>query len=1109
MNGSGLFERRFIEGGIDYIKQFAEWMPGGFFIYRAGGMEEILFANSFMASLMGCGSVDEFMGYTGGSFKGIVHPDDLADVERTIDAQSVRAGGTEPDYAEFRLLRHDGSVRWIRAYGRLIELGDGGKAFCVFISDVNETKILQEKIDVISAVGKIFDSAIYVDIDSGTYRVQADNGYIGLLIPSDGIMSDVVEQICSRLLHPDYRGLMRGFADMDSLPDRLAAKDVITEHFRTLQNRWIDAYIGVGKRDAAGRATHASFAIRNIDEEKRREDRLKRDLSMYAAAAKTVYPIGIAMDLTRNSYHILTCDGVLNGRLPQEGSIDSLIGTLSGIIPDREQALKLARIFGRDNQIELFTHDEKEIQLRHLQTDELGFNHWMDTRIIFLGKSEDGSLSSVCISKPIDDEIRIAEEALEKARIQRDLENRSRMAMESYHTLAKLLKSGMWNIYYSPDGEMESVEWSDEFRRMIGYSDVHDFPNTLEAWMNILHHEDSHGIEMIERAVCDRSGNTLYDVEYRLMTKNRGWRWFRATGDVIRREDGSPMRFFGVFLDITERKEHAVLEKARNKALESAEMEKAAISAIHDVFKSGRWSVSFENEKISSVAWSDAFRHMAGFYDDSEFPDTMEAWISRIHDDERDTVLKEFWDTANDRSGAKTFDVSYRLMTRSCGYRWFRSAGRLLRKPDGAPVSYIGLFIDIDSQKRLSDTVASQQKALRDALEQAQRSNRAKTSFLNNMSHDIRTPMNAIIGFASLAAAHVSNSELVASYLSKILTSSSYLLALINDVLDMSRIESGKVILSEEDVSISGLMDEIKSIMQSDMSARGLQFVTESHLYYDGVICDRLRLSQILLNLLSNAMKFTPTGGKVYFSVRQKEFGPEGSAFYEFCVRDTGIGMDGDFLKKIFQPFERERTSTVSGIQGTGLGLAITKNIVDIMGGDIKVSSCVGRGSEFIVSFCFRFSENTGSPDFSAGQASGACMDSSEIFAGKRLLLVEDNELNLEIASSMLEDAGFEIDSASDGAEAVRIMSGDEFDRYDLILMDIQMPNMDGYEAARRIRRLPNSAASSIPIIAMTANAFEEDRQDAFKAGMNGHIAKPIEIDKLKEAIKTALCQNS
>ena len=539
------------------------------------------------------------------------------------------------------------------------------------------------------------------------------------------------------------------------------------------------------------------------------------------------------------------------------------------------------------------------------------------------------------------------------------------------------------------------------------------------------------------------------------------------------------------------------------------------------------------------------------------------------------------------------------------------------------------------ARKAASDTQELNAK-LQVAVEKAESANRAKSTFLSNMSHDIRTPMNAIIGFTTLALSNIDDTDRVKDYLGKTLASSNHLLSLINDVLDMSRIESGKIHLEEVEVNLSDVLHDLKTIVSGQIYAKQLELYMDAMDVTDeDVYCDKTRLNQILLNLLSNAIKFTPAGGTVSVRVRQLAGQVRGCGQYEFRIKDNGIGMSPEFAKKIFEPFERERTSTVSRIQGTGLGMAITKNIVDMMGGTIEVQTAQGKGSEFIIRVPLRVqtehrpvekiteleglkalvvdddfntcdsvtkmlvkvgmrAEWTLSgkeavlrarqsiemsdvyhayiidwrlPDMNGievtrqirslhddtpiiiltaydwsdieveAKAAGVTafcakpMFMSDLretlmsalgqkpadavqrllpeknadFKGKHILLVEDNELNREIAQEILREYGFLVDSAENGAVAVEKVSTAAPGSYDLVLMDVQMPIMDGYTATRKIRALDDPARAKLPILAMTANAFDEDRRNALESGMNGFLSKPIVIDDLVQELRKIL----
>ena len=527
-------------------------------------------------------------------------------------------------------------------------------------------------------------------------------------------------------------------------------------------------------------------------------------------------------------------------------------------------------------------------------------------------------------------------------------------------------------------------------------------------------------------------------------------------------------------------------------------------------------------------------------------------------------------------------------------------------------------------------------QALAEAVHVAETASKAKSTFLSNMSHDIRTPMNAIIGFTTLALSNIDNTQRVRDYLGKILSSSNHLLSLINDVLDMSRIESGKIHLEETAVSLSDVLHDMKTIISGQIHAKQLELYMDAmDVANEDVYCDKTRLNQVLLNLLSNAVKFTPAGGTISVRLKQLPEAVKGCALYEIRVKDNGIGMSPEFAQKIFSPFERERTSTVSKIQGTGLGMAITKNIVEMMGGTIEVQTEQGKGTEFIVRLPFRIQSETHRvekiaaleglkalvvdddfntcdsvtkmlvkvgmrsewtlsgreavlrarqsmelgdafhayiidwrlPDMNGievtrqirslgddtpiiiltaydwadieaeAKAAGVTAfcakplfmsdirqtlmtaigqtqaeaehpilpTASPDFKGKRILLVEDNELNREIAVEILQEYGFLVDSAENGAVAVERVKNSAPGDYDLVLMDVQMPIMNGYEATKQIRALDNPGLAGITILAMTANAFDEDRKEALKCGMNGFLSKPIIMDELIRALQNSL----
>ncbi len=405
------------------------------------------------------------------------------------------------------------------------------------------------------------------------------------------------------------------------------------------------------------------------------------------------------------------------------------------------------------------------------------------------------------------------------------------------------------------------------------------------------------------------------------------------------------------------------------------------------------------------------------------------------------------------------------------------------------------------------DTIHKQQEELKIRNEElivekmkAELAGKAKTTFLFNMSHDIRTPMNAIIGYIELAKKEKNIPANINDFLGKIEVSGKNLLTLINDVLEMSRIENGKFELEECDADICKLFDEVRDVFAMQMEQKKIKFTVDtSQVKNRFVVCDINRLDRVMLNLLSNAYKFTPDGGTVTATLSQTGT-EENFAAYEIRVKDTGIGMTKEFAEKIFDAFERERTSTVSGIQGTGLGMAITRSIIDMMNGEINLVTEKDKGTEFIIRLKFKIAEE---PEKISEEENISEVETN--FGNKKLLLVDDIEVNREIAKMFLSGAGFDVDTAADGSEAVEKISNSKPGDYDAILMDIQMPVMNGYEATKKIRALENPELAKIPIIAMTANAFSDDVKAAKDAGMNGHIAKPIDIAKMMETLSEVL----
>ena len=407
------------------------------------------------------------------------------------------------------------------------------------------------------------------------------------------------------------------------------------------------------------------------------------------------------------------------------------------------------------------------------------------------------------------------------------------------------------------------------------------------------------------------------------------------------------------------------------------------------------------------------------------------------------------------------------------------------------------VFNDVTDQKK-KELQANIE--LEDAYNKSQSASKAKTSFLFNMSHDIRTPMNAILGFADLIEKHLDDKDKCKMYLQKLKSSSSFLLSLINNVLDMARIESGQTEIVESVWNVNNFVSDLVSVFESSIKEKNLKFIKFMDIKHENVYCDATRLRQIYLNIISNAVKYTPNGGEIKLIIKEIESDKEGYARFQTIVSDTGIGMSKEFLPHIFEEFSREKTTTESRVVGTGLGMPIVKTLVTLMHGTIEVESEQGVGTKFTVTLDHRIARKE---EIKVEQEEIKDKDIVS-YKGKRILLAEDNELNTEIAVTILEEAGFIVEHAENGQVCVDMLKNAKIGYYDLILMDIQMPVMDGYKATETIRAI-NNPRCDIPIIAMTANAFDEDKRKAYVIGMDGHIAKPINIPQLLETISKVL----
>lgn len=777
-------------------------------------------------------------------------------------------------------------------------------------------------------------------------------------------------------------------------------------------------------------------------------------------------------------------------------------------------------------------------------------------------------------------------------------------------------------MYHSVDGS-KIISVNQAALDILGYDSLDEMAeNGFDMIASSVMEEDRE--ELLENIRGLQEEGDSVSVEYRVRRKDGAIRYVMGNVKLMREND--ELRYQRFVLDCTDRK------------LQEEENERQQMELVQALSIDYKVVCFFDLETgigkpLRVEEASRQFRE--SFAKELSFEESMDFYIEKYVCEEDREMVRQATSREEIEKGlseGKQYHVNFRTIRRGQPeYYQMKIVRAGIRSERGS------IVLGIRSVDKEIRNEMEQRGLLKDALMQANRASKAKSVFLSNMSHDIRTPMNAIVGFTSLAMKHIDNRERMEEYLKKIMTSGNHLLSLINDVLDMSRIESGKIRLDEKACSLPEILHSICNIVQADVHAKQLELHIDTlDIRNEDIYCDKLRLNQVLLNLLGNAVKYTGAGGAINMRITEKAGAPDGFAQYEFSIKDNGVGMSDEFVEHIFEPFEREKNSTTSGIQGTGLGMAITKNIVDMMNGTIEVESELGVGSTFTVSFVFRTRKdekeeqaipelkncralvvdddfNTcDSVSYMLGQIglraewtlSGkeavlrtkqasmrkdgylvyiidwllpdmngievtrrvrqvmgdnvpvivlTAYDWSEIeeeakeagvtafcskplfmselrkclrtvigaeeqveeekeggavqFKAGRILLAEDNELNQEIAVEILGGAGFTTEVAENGKIALEMLQRSDPGYYQLVLMDVQMPVMSGYEAVREIRQLENQRLADIPVIAMTANAFEEDKQEALRNGMDGHIAKPINIELLFTTLNKVLAR--
>ena len=607
---------------------------------------------------------------------------------------------------------------------------------------------------------------------------------------------------------------------------------------------------------------------------------------------------------------------------------------------------------------------------------------------------------------------------------------------------------------------------------------------------NMLHPDDRNlSSDYVTRILDTRGHGSEKDQIYRLLGKD-GYHWVTDATTLVK--SGNQTFFQGNITDFTD------FVKAKEKKEQEIELQREIIEGLGKEYFSVL-AVELDKDRVLSYRESGEngkiisdFCRKCGNRWSKIIPSYAETMVSDNTNGEFENQLG----LETLRSQEKDYSMTYEFKLET-GINYHQVRVAFVKKKDGTRMAVVGTR-NIDS---LIKKERMQEEKLKKAYVAAENANKAKTEFLNNMSHDIRTPMNVILGYNHLMKSQLTESKQL-DYQKKIEQSGKLLLAIINNVLDMARIESGKIKVDENYERVGEVVDEIISTFSSEAEEKEIHLSGSMKVTHRNILCDGTKIREIYVNLVSNAMKYTPRGGNVTITVEELPCEKEGYMKVKSEIKDTGIGMSKEYLPTLFEPFSREQNTTIGRIGGTGLGMPIVKKMVDLMGGSIEVASELGKGTVFTFTLMHKIADRK---FYSQKTEAAETSEMGKNLSGKHVLLAEDNDLNAEIAVTVLEETGIVIERVEDGIQCVNRVVQMSPGTYDLILMDIQMPNMDGYKATRCIRRLDDKKKAEIPIIAMTANAFAEDRKKAFDAGMNGHIAKPIDIEKLGAVILSVL----
>ena len=826
------------------------------------------------------------------------------------------------------------------------------------------------------------------------------------------------------------------------------------------------------------------------------KDKKMERMNLVSKALSAIYTGVFCIDLTEDRYDIVSSPETIYSMLEGIESAQQAINCAIQNTVSSDEILDVLTF------VNLLTLPERMKSEKCLNIDYKGMlSGWVRGSFIEVERDNTGNVTQVLYTYQVIDEKKREElehfQQLKEgyAKTKQSLEKDKKLLADelNYHNslsnvVMEQLDCGI--IVYTIPGR-KLLQINPEALRIMGWRNIEEASKKLEKnWTNVKLIGGANEKQLLN--LRKEGGAVKYQFligageknEKRILAESKSFSG-RYNGTVV----------ISTLMDVTHvtalEKEKTIL-KDKNTLLanENAELQRAR-DAVYFMLKSGSYLCTYaeDGESLLSIKFSDALRKLYGYSDEQDAPNTWDMWLQGAYSEDREKVEKRFMEALKDPTGNSSYSVEYRAVKKDGSIRWCQAAWYVIRREDGTAEFCYGLITDIDEQKKASDM-------LEEAVEEARRANEAKTSFLTRMSHDIRTPMNGIMGLIDINEKHADDIAFTTQNRRKAKVAANHLLSLINDVLQLSKLEDSNIELSETPFNMLKLLDDIFIITEMRAGERGIivkRNIDDSVQGYPYLLGSSLHVRQIYINLLGNAIKYNKKNGNIVCDVSATQSDPD-HILFKVIIKDTGIGMSKEFQQYLFDPFAREHEELEEKYEGTGLGLSIVKQLVDKMQGTIQVESELDKGSCFTIEIPFKLASEEDVMKMEEPKISGN-------IDGKSILLVEDNELNMDIAEILLTDAGATVTKALNGQQAVKIYKENPAGTFDMILMDIMMPVMNGYEATQCIRLLERPDAKEIPIIAMTANAFAEDVEKARQAGMNAHLAKPLDVDKMLAVI--------